>query len=86
MIRLAIVDDHPAIAAAIEAAIRGRDDIELVGAATTAAAAADARRADARPTSSLCDLWLDGEPAGLDVLAALDRARIAGPRRRASSS
>ncbi len=70
MIRLAIVDDHPAIAAAIEAAIQGRTDVELVGAATTAAAAAVLVE-QTRPDVVVCDLWLDGEPGGLDVLAAL---------------
>jgi DNA-binding NarL/FixJ family response regulator len=68
VIRLAIVDDHPAIAAAIEAAIRDRADIRLVGSVTRAA---DAARlvADTVPDVLLCDLWLDGEAAGLDVLA-----------------
>ncbi|HUQ78807.1 MAG TPA: response regulator transcription factor [Patescibacteria group bacterium] len=75
MIRLAVVDDHPAIAAAIGAAIRDRADIELVGSVTSAADAADlvARTA---PDVLVCDLWLDGEAAGLDVLAA-----FAGPAR-----
>ena len=70
MIRLAIVDDHPAIAAALSAAIRDRDDLELVGSATTAADALPLVEGTA-PDVVLCDLWLDGEPGGLDVLAAL---------------
>jgi DNA-binding NarL/FixJ family response regulator len=78
VIRLAIVDDHPAIASAIAAAVRDRPDIEIVGTATTAAAALDVVD-DARPDVVLCDLWLDGEAAGLDVLAALT-----GPGRRAA--
>jgi DNA-binding NarL/FixJ family response regulator len=69
VIRLAIVDDHPAIAAAIEGALRDRDDILFVGAATTAAGAA-ALVAETTPDVLLCDLWLDGEAAGLDVLAS----------------
>ncbi len=73
MIRLAVVDDHPAIAAAIGAAIRDRADIELVGSVTRAVDAADlVARTD--PDILLCDLWLDGEAAGLDVLAT-----FAGP-------
>ena len=70
MIRLAIVDDQPAIAAAIAAAIATRADVELVGSVTTAAAAIDLVDQTA-PDVVVCDLWLDGEPAGLDVLAAL---------------
>ncbi|MBA2381117.1 MAG: response regulator transcription factor [Chloroflexi bacterium] len=70
MIRLAIVDDHPAIAAAIEAAIGGRDDLRLVGTATSATAALDLVTRTG-PDVVVCDLWLDGEPAGLDILAAL---------------
>jgi DNA-binding NarL/FixJ family response regulator len=70
VIRLAVVDDHPAIAAALAAAIRGRDDLTLVGSVTTAAEAVDLVER-ALPDVVLCDLWLDGEPGGLDVLAAL---------------
>ena len=73
MIRLAVVDDHPAIAAAIEAAIRDRPDMILVGTVTTAAAAADLV-ATTTPDVLLCDLWLDGEAAGLDVLALYGEA------------
>ena len=70
MIRLAIVDDHPAIAAALASAIDARDDLELVGSATTAEAGLELVERSA-PDVVVCDLWLDGEPAGLDVLAAL---------------
>ena len=83
MIRLAVVDDHPAIAAAIEAAIHDRDDIELVGTATSAASALELVERTA-PDVVLCDLWLDGEPGGLDVLASLtaaeQRGSHSGPR------
>ena len=73
MIRLAVVDDHPAIAAAIGAAIRGRGDVALVGSATTAGDALDlVDRVE--PDVVVCDLWLDGEPGGLDVLARLTAA------------
>jgi DNA-binding NarL/FixJ family response regulator len=75
VIRLVVVDDHPAIAAALAAATVERDDVTLVGTATTAV---DALELVARtvPDVVVCDLWLDGEPAGLDVLAAL----TTGPR------
>ncbi|HYX12657.1 MAG TPA: response regulator, partial [Candidatus Acidoferrum sp.] len=77
MIRLAVIDDHPAIAAALEAAIRGRDDLELVGSATTTAAAIDLV-GHLAPDIVICDLWLDGEPGGLDVLAALTASERRG--------
>ena len=73
MIRLAVVDDHPAIAAALAADIRDIDDVELVGTATTASAAAELVET-AEPDVLVCDIWLDGEPAGLDVLATTVRA------------
>ncbi|MEA2546539.1 MAG: hypothetical protein QOI09_1812 [Chloroflexota bacterium] len=80
MIRLAIVDDHPAIIAAIEAAIRDHDDLELVGSATTSEAGLELVERTT-PDVVVCDLWLDGEPGGLDVLAALTaRTRPDGPR------
>ena len=70
MIRLVVVDDHPAIGAAIAAAVRGRDDVTLAGTATSPADALALVDA-AAPDVVVCDLWLDGEPAGLEVLAAL---------------
>jgi DNA-binding NarL/FixJ family response regulator len=70
VIRLAIVDDHPAIAAALGAAIRDRTDLELVGSVSTVAEVADLVERSA-PDVVVCDLWLDGEPGGLDVLATL---------------
>jgi two-component system, NarL family, nitrate/nitrite response regulator NarL len=80
VIRLAIVDDHPAIASAIAAAIHGRADLELIGSVTTAAGAIDLVDRTV-PDVVVCDLWLDGEPAGLDVLAALTTpARRVAPR------
>ena len=76
MIRLVVVDDHPAIASAIGAAVRDRDDVALIGSATSAGEAMDlVERAE--PDVVVCDLWLDGEPGGLDVLA-----RLAAPDRR----
>jgi DNA-binding NarL/FixJ family response regulator len=77
MIRLVVVDDHPAIASAVAAATADRADIELVGQATTREAAI-ALIVDLRPDVVLCDIWLGGEPGGLDLLRRLapERARI----------
>jgi DNA-binding NarL/FixJ family response regulator len=67
MIRLLVVDDHPAIAAAVADAARGHPGIELVGRATDVAGAI-ALIGDARPDVVLCDVWLGGEPGGLEVV------------------
>jgi len=85
VIRLAIVDDHPAIVAAIEAAIEDRDDLVLVGATTAAVDAVELVDRTA-PDVVVCDLWLDGEPARsrerLDAAHAVSTAerakRLAG--------
>ncbi|HET7473373.1 MAG TPA: response regulator transcription factor [Candidatus Limnocylindrales bacterium] len=81
MIRLVVIDDHPAIATAIGAAIRERPtpEIELVGAATTTDEGLALVAATA-PDVVVCDLWIDGGPAGLDVLAALTARGARGPR------
>jgi len=79
VIRLAIVDDHPAIAAALGAAIRDGDDLELVGSATTVGAGLELVERTA-PDVVICDLWLDGEPGGLEVLASLTADPRGGPR------
>ena len=80
MIRLAVVDDHPAIAAALAAGIRDRDDMELVGTATTVTAGLEMVERTG-PDVVICDLWLDGEPGGLDVLAALTARERRDPPR-----
>ena len=67
MIRLVVVDDHPAIGAAVADAARGHPGIELVGRATEVAAAI-ALIDDARPDVVLCDIWLGGGPGGLEVV------------------
>jgi DNA-binding NarL/FixJ family response regulator len=78
VIRLVIVDDHPAISDAIRAAVVGRPDIDLVGAATTVVDGRDLVERE-HPDIVVCDLWLDGEPAGLDLLAALTATAGAPP-------
>jgi DNA-binding NarL/FixJ family response regulator len=70
VIRLVVVDDHPAIAAAVAAATAGRDDIELVGQATRVDDAI-ALIAEAHPDVILCDIWLGGTPGGLDLLGRI---------------
>jgi DNA-binding NarL/FixJ family response regulator len=70
VIRLVVVDDHPAIAAAVAAATADRDDIELVGRATSVHEAISLID-DVRPDVVLCDIWLGGAPAGLDLLEAM---------------
>ncbi|HET7181277.1 MAG TPA: response regulator transcription factor [Candidatus Limnocylindrales bacterium] len=81
-IRLAVIDDHPAIALAVAAAIRedtGDPPIELVGTARTLEAGLDLVRrsgADA-PTVALCDVQLE---AGIDGLGVVAAARAAGCR------
>ena len=79
MIRLVVVDDHPAIGAAIGAAVRDRDDVRLVATASSAREAADVVAA-AHPDVVVCDLWLDGQPHGLDVLAQIVAGGTDAPR------
>jgi DNA-binding NarL/FixJ family response regulator len=76
MIRLVVVDDHPAIATAVAAATANRGDIQLVGRATSRDAAISLID-ETQPDVVLCDIWLGGEPSGLDLLRRL----AAGPPR-----
>lgn len=73
MIRLAIVDDHPAIAAAVSRAAADRDDIEVVGRAASVADAIGLIEA-AAPEVVLCDVWIDGEAGGLEIVRRFGRA------------
>jgi len=74
MIRLVVVDDHPAIATAVAAATASRDDIVLVGRATSRDAAITLIE-ETQPDVVLCDIWLGGEPSGLDLLRRLQSGR-----------
>jgi DNA-binding NarL/FixJ family response regulator len=67
MIRLAVIDDHPAIAVAVADASAGRDDLEIVGRATTFADGIAMIEREG-PDVVLCDLWIDGEPGGLELV------------------
>ena len=66
-VRVGVVDDHPSIVAAIEAAIRATDDLRLVGTARTFAGGIDLL---AQVDVLVCDVQLDGGAEGLDILAA----------------
>jgi DNA-binding NarL/FixJ family response regulator len=67
MIRLAVVDDHPAIAAAVTAAAAGPGSgVEVVGTATDVATAIDMLER-AAPDVVLCDVWMSGGPGGLEI-------------------
>lgn len=73
-IRLAVVDDHPVIAAAIEAAASeppaaGRP-VRVVGAARRPADALELLSGADRPDVVLCDIQLEAGIDGLDVVAA----------------
>ena len=82
-VRVAVVDDHPAIALAVRAAIEGDappegdDRLEFAGSARSI----DDLRALLSPTSGadvvLCDVQLQ---SGLDGLDAIDVARASGAR------
>jgi DNA-binding NarL/FixJ family response regulator len=74
VIRLAVVDDHPAIAAAIADAARGHPEIELVGRAIDVAGGI-ALIEEARPDVVLCDVWLGGELGGLELVRRFGAGR-----------
>ena len=68
MIRLAIVEDHPAIAEGLTALLRGEPDVTVVGTAQDGAAA-DRLIETQAPDMILCDIRLAGTIDGLDILA-----------------
>ncbi len=68
MIRLAIVEDHPAIAEGLTALIQHETDVTVVGTAGDATGA-DRLIDTALPDVILCDIRLAGAVSGLDVLA-----------------
>lgn len=78
-VRVAIVDDHPIVAAAIAAAADIDPTIEIVGVARSLASGLELVRAsgDRAPDVVLCDLQLDTAADGLSVL---DAAVAAGRR------
>jgi DNA-binding NarL/FixJ family response regulator len=68
MIRLAIVEDHPAISEGLSALIRDEPDVVVVGIAGDAVAA-ERLIATQRPDVVLCDIRLGGSVDGLELLA-----------------
>ena len=68
MIRLAIVEDHPAIAEGLTALLRVESDLDVVGTAKDVAAA-ESLIATQSPDVVLCDIRLAGTGDGLDLLA-----------------
>lgn len=72
VIRLAIVDDHPAILDAIAPRVDAARDIELVGVARDAESAA-ALIGSAHPDIVLSDVQLEGPVGGLELLARFGR-------------
>jgi DNA-binding NarL/FixJ family response regulator len=72
VIRLAVVDDHPAIVAAVVESAAGRGEFDVVGRATTVDAAISVIET-AAPDVVLCDLWIGGEPGGLEIVKRFGR-------------
>ena len=68
MIRLAIIEDHPAIAEGLTALLRGEPDVTVVGTAGDSGAA-DRLIGAQTPDIVLCDIRLAGTMDGLDILA-----------------
>ena len=68
MIRLAIIEDHPAIAEGLAALLRGELDVTVVGTAPDSVSA-DRLIQTQLPDVILCDIRLAGTVDGLEVLA-----------------
>lgn len=74
MIRLVIVEDHPAIAEGLGALLKGEPDVELIGTAGDVEAAS-ALIDRTIPDIVLCDVVLGGDRNGLRLLTQFGRAR-----------
>ena len=68
MIRLAIIEDHPAIAEGLTALLRDEPDVTVIGTARDSVAA-DRLIAVQSPDVILCDIRLAGTVDGLEILA-----------------
>lgn len=77
MIRLAIVDDHPAILDAVAGAVAARPGIAIVGRATGVDEAVELVERTT-PDVVLCDVWIGGQPGGLELVKRYGGGR--GPR------
>jgi DNA-binding NarL/FixJ family response regulator len=74
MIRLAVVDDHPAIVAALTDAAALRPGIHVVGRATDVAGAVELVERTT-PDVVLCDVWIGGQAGGLELVKRYGRGR-----------
>lgn len=79
MIRIVVVDDHPAIASAIDEAARRRSTIELAGRATDVESAASLVER-IHPDVVVCDVWIGAEPGGLALLRRIVEGGERPPR------
>lgn len=70
MIRVLIVDDHPSTAEGLAGLLAREEDIEVVGIAATVAQATELIRSST-PDVVLCDILLQGETGGFDVLRSI---------------
>ncbi len=70
MIRVVLVEDHPAIGAGLAAVLADEPDLDVIGRASEAGHAADLIRS-ATPDVVLCDVMLGGTEGGLDVLRSV---------------
>jgi DNA-binding NarL/FixJ family response regulator len=78
-IRIAFIDDHPAVTASLRAAAEAADDLLVVGTGRTLADALALveREGDDAPDVIVCDVQLAGEAEGLRLLESLRPARPA---------
>lgn len=74
MIRVAIVEDHPAIGAGLKALLGDETDLEVVDVVNDAAEA-EKLVDSGTPDVVLCDVMLAGQDAGLDLLRRFADAR-----------
>jgi two-component system, NarL family, nitrate/nitrite response regulator NarL len=74
--RVAVVDDHPSIVAAVSDAVAAADDLVLAG---TGRSLADAVDLLARSDVLVCDVQLDGRAEGLRLLEVVRGAPDAPP-------
>jgi DNA-binding NarL/FixJ family response regulator len=76
VIRVVVVEDHPAIAEGLAALLRAEPDLKVLGVATDAGLA-EHMIVELAPDVVLCDVMLDGRDAGFDLAGRLsDRARF----------
>ncbi|MGJ5813833.1 response regulator [Paludibaculum fermentans] len=67
LIRILVVDDHPAIRKGLEAVLSPEPDVEVVASAGSRKEAVEAFRTS-RPDVTLMDLGLEGETGGLETI------------------